>query len=92
MYLDGHCHGSVPGEVGEILKKNHKKRRRMNTRIPKVCPSKPSVTSQVSSGQSCLTGFHFLNEEIEGHLSSSVVERLPLAKVVILGSWDQVPY
>ena len=27
----------------------------------------------------------------EGHLGGSVVERLPLAQVVIPGSWDQVP-
>ena len=27
-----------------------------------------------------------------GHLGGSVVEHLPLAEVVILGSWDQVLY
>ena len=27
-----------------------------------------------------------------GHLGGSVVEHLPLAQVVILGSWDQVPH
>ena len=27
-----------------------------------------------------------------GHLGGSVVERLPLAQGVILGSWDRVPY
>ena len=29
---------------------------------------------------------------ISGHLGGSVVERLPLAQVVILGSWDLVPH
>ena len=29
---------------------------------------------------------------ILGHLDGSVIERLPLAQVVILGSWDQVPH
>ena len=28
----------------------------------------------------------------QGHLGCSVVEPLPLAQVLILGSWDQVPY
>ena len=27
-----------------------------------------------------------------GHLGGSVVEHLPLAQVMILGSWDQVPH
>ena len=27
-----------------------------------------------------------------GHLGASVVEHLPLAQVVIPGSWDQVPH
>ena len=27
-----------------------------------------------------------------GHLGGSVVEHLPSAQVVILGSWDQVPH
>ena len=27
-----------------------------------------------------------------GHLGGSVVERLPLAQVIIPGSWDQVPH
>ena len=29
--------------------------------------------------------------ERRGHLGGSVVEHLPLAQVVILGSWDQAP-
>ena len=29
---------------------------------------------------------------MSGHLGGSVVERLPLAQVMILGSWDQVPH
>ena len=29
--------------------------------------------------------------KIQGDLRSSVVEHLPLAQVVILGSWDRVP-
>ena len=29
---------------------------------------------------------------IGGHLGGSVVEHLPLAQVVILGSWDRVPH
>ena len=28
----------------------------------------------------------------KGHLGGSVVEHLPLAQVVIRGSWDQVPH
>ena len=32
------------------------------------------------------------NKIMEGHLGGSVVERLPLAQVVILGSWDRVPH
>ena len=31
-------------------------------------------------------------EERQGHLGGSVVERLPLVQVVILGSWDLVPH
>ena len=27
-----------------------------------------------------------------GHLGGSVVEHLPVAQVLILGSWDQVPH
>ena len=30
-------------------------------------------------------------EEDKGHLDNSVVEQLPLAQVMILESWDQVP-
>ena len=33
-----------------------------------------------------------LNSEGKGHLSGSVVERLPLAQVMIPGSWDRVPH
>ena len=29
---------------------------------------------------------------VEGHLGGSAVEHLPLAQVVILGFWDQVPH
>ena len=29
---------------------------------------------------------------LEGHLGDSVVEHLPLAQVMILGSWDRVPH
>ena len=29
---------------------------------------------------------------LKGHLGGSVVERLPLAQGMILGSWDQVPH
>ena len=29
---------------------------------------------------------------MEGHLNGSVAERLPLAQVVILGSWDRVSH
>ena len=28
----------------------------------------------------------------EGHLGGSVVEHLPLVQVLILGSWDRIPY
>ena len=28
----------------------------------------------------------------QGHLGGSVVEHLPLAQVMVLGSWDQVPH
>ena len=34
-------------EVREMVKRNHKKRRRTNTEIPKMCPSKLSVAFQV---------------------------------------------
>ena len=40
---------------------------------------------------SCTT--HFLHKNsTQGHLGGSVVERLPLALVMIPGFWDQVPY
>ena len=31
-----------------------------------------------------------IKSEEQGHLGGSVVEHLPLAQMVILGSWDQV--
>ena len=34
----------------------------------------------------------WLNQLWQGHLGGSVVECLPLAQVVILGSWDWVPH
>ena len=34
----------------------------------------------------------FRKMSMEGHLSGSVDEHLPLAQVVILGSWDLVPH
>ena len=33
-----------------------------------------------------------LNRQVMGRLSGSVVERLPLAQVMISGSWDRVPH
>ena len=33
-----------------------------------------------------------LKLQIQGHPGGSVVERLPLAQVLILGSWDGVPH
>ena len=33
-----------------------------------------------------------LKIHLEGHLGGSVVEHLPLAQVVIPGSWDRVPH
>ena len=33
-----------------------------------------------------------MKEDCGGHLGDSVVEHLPLAQVVILGSWDRVLY
>ena len=30
--------------------------------------------------------------QVMGHLGGSVVEQLPLAQVMILGSWDRVPH
>ena len=34
----------------------------------------------------------FIEKSEMGHLGGSVVEHLPLAQVVILGSWDGVPH
>ena len=48
-----------------------------------------SRTSAVASTPTTLP-FQALNNRTQGHLGGSVVERLPLAQVVILGSWDRV--
>ena len=36
------------------------------------------------------SGASMLEGELEGNLGGSVVEHLPLAEVVILGSWDEI--
>ena len=48
-------------------------------------PGRPGLTCKVY-GNMCDP----LRNAIQGHLGGSVVERLPLAQVVILGSWDRV--
>ena len=35
------------------------------------------------------SSFPYLRWKVRGHLGGSVVECLPLAQIVILGSWDQ---
>ena len=32
------------------------------------------------------------NTEVKEHIGGSMVEHLPWAQVMIMGSWDQVPY
>ena len=53
-------------------------------------PSYLIISGTCRSGHFLLP--HFRNEEDEGCLGGSVVEHLPLAQVVILGSWDRIPH
>ena len=50
--------------------------------------------AEVHPGPLPLSGawFSFNKPHLSGRLGGSAVERLPLAQVVILGSWDRVPH
>ena len=39
-----------------------------------------------------MNAMYELKMQREGRLGGSVLERLPLARVVVPGSWDRVPY
>ena len=50
-----------------------------------------SVSSKDKRGEKAMGSLSY-GCSSQGHLGGSVVERLPLPQVVILGSWDQVPH
>ena len=54
--------------------------------------SKYCLSREVRAAKFVTHVFSVLNLPERGHLGGSVVEHLPSAEVMILGSWDRVPH